>query len=288
MKGSFSDTTNLSAQLFDLLDIVFPGIRQGAENIRALGVSWESVSTPFVCFGEGRLICHVGLIELPLILLGAVVKAGSVHAVATHPDFRHRGYYRLVMDEMIEYSAGRYETLVLTTEHPEYFRPFGFRVVREHLFRVRCDSPGRPGRLRLIDTRNPGDIALLHRLLDGREPVSNVVGVVNEQAIFCFNEGRRPLHYAADLDVIVCMEMEATRLTLFDIVGPEIPSLNALLEVIPHRVEEIAICFSPDRLEVEAEVVPYLFDHGGPSYLMVRGPFGPEGRPFTLPRSART
>jgi predicted N-acetyltransferase YhbS len=288
MKGLFADSPDLSSRLFDLLDAVFPGIRQGAEAIKALGIPWEKVSTPFVCFDDGRVVSHVGIIDLSLVVLARVVKAGSVHAVATHPSYRHRGYYRRVMEEALEYAEDRYETLVLTTEHPEYFTPFGFRNIREHLFTLKCDSPGTPGRLRLVDTRDADDIALLHRLLERRQPVSNVVGVVDEKAIFCFNEGHRPLHYSADLDVIVCLEMEGTRLKLFDVVGPEIPSMASLLDVIPGRVEEVAVCFSPDRLDVEIDATPYLFEHGGPSYLMVRGPFAAEDRAFTLPRSART
>ena len=141
---------------------------------------------------------------------------------------------------------------------------------------------------RLIDTKAGDDVALLHRLLETREPISNVLGVVNEKAVFCFNEGSRPLHYAKDLDVIVCMEREGNVLKLFDIVGPKIPSLNAILERTPQRVEEVEIRFSPDRLSVDATAMPYVLDHDGPSNFMVRGPFAAEGEAFTLPRSART
>jgi predicted N-acetyltransferase YhbS len=288
MRYSFSDDPSLSGRLFDLLETAFPSIRQGAESIRALGVTWESVSTPFIHFENGRAVSHVGVIELSLILLDELVKVGSIHAVATHPEFRHRGHYRKVMSEALDYCADRYETLVLTTEHPEYFEPFGFRNVKEHMFRMTCDCPGGVDGLRLLVMQDAGDIALLHRLLETRKPVSNVVGVVNEKAIFCFNEGHRPLHYAQALDVIICMEVEGKHLKVFDIVGPKIPSLAELLACIPHRFEEITICFGADLLANDAEAVPYFFDHGGPSYLMVHGPFVAEGHKFTLPRSART
>ncbi|MFC1572557.1 GCN5-related N-acetyltransferase, partial [Candidatus Eisenbacteria bacterium] len=127
----------------------------------------------------------------------------------------------------------------------------------------------------------------LQRLLQTRAPVSRVVGVVDETAIFCFNESARPLHYAAELDTLVCMELENKHLKLFDVVSPCIPSLDALLKRIPAPVEEIALHFSPDLLFPEALATPYIFDHDGPSYLMVRGPLAAEGHPFTLPRSAR-
>ena len=288
MRCSFSAEPDLGPTLFELLDSVFPGIRHGASSARALGAAWESVSTPFVCFEGGRAVSHVGVIELSLVVLGRAVKVGSIHAVATHPDHRHRGLYRRVMDEALRHCASRYETVILTTEHPEYFAPFGFRHVPEHVFTIRLESAGSPGGLRRLDLGVPEDLALLHRLLATRAPVSEVVGVVDEKAVFLFNEGRRPLYHVADLDVVVCMELEGSRLALFDIVGPRVPPLAELVGRLPNRVEEVEVNFSADRLGTDARPVPRLLDHDGPSYLMVRGPFAAEGHAFTLPRSART
>jgi N-acetylglutamate synthase-like GNAT family acetyltransferase len=268
VQQSFVNDPTLSDRLFDLLDTIFPGVRQVARNARALGASWESVSTPFlVCEGE-RVLSHVGVIKLSLIVLGEKITVGSIHGVATHPDYRRRGYYRQVIEEALRYCGQRYATQILTTEHPEYFEPFGFRVVQEHGFTVQY-QPARHGN-------------------EIRTPVSQIVGVVNEKAVFCFNEGSRSLYYADDLDVILCLEQDGSHLKLFDVVGPHIPSLAAIVDCIPQTVEEVTVCFSPDQLGVNAKAKPYLFDHDGPSYFMVRGPFKAEGQAFTLPRSART
>ena len=288
MQQSFSTDPTLGERLFDLLDTVFPGLRQVADNARALGAPWESVSTPFIVREGARVLSHVGVIELSLIVLGEKVTVGSIHGVATHPDCRRRGYYRQVVEEALRYCDQRYATQILTTEHPEYFQPFGFRVVQEQVFTVRY-QPARHGNgMRLLDLDDARNVTLLHRLLETRTSVPQVVGVANEKAVFCFNEGSRPLSYAEDLDVILCLEQEGTRLTLFDVVGPQIPPLSALVERMPQPVGEVSICFSPDRLAVAAEAKPYIFEHDGLSYFMVRGPFAAEWHPFSLPRSART
>ena len=288
MQCSFARDSSLSGMLFDFLETVFPGLSRAARNAARLGASWEAVSTPFIGFLEGRPVAHVGVLELPLIVLGRPVNVASIHAVATHPDHRRRGWYRGVMEEALRYCSGRWATALLTTEHPEYFEPFGFRFVREHLFTVR-PRPTRAGTaLRLMNLEDAGDVALLNRLLETREPVSRVLGVVKEKAVFCFNEGSRPLYYSEDLDVMVCMEMEGATLRLFDVVGPGLPSLDVLLARLPQPVEEVAASFAMDRFAAEALAQPYILDHGGPSHLMVRGPLAAEGKAFTLPRSART
>lgn len=288
MQYSFANDATLSERLFDLIDTVFPGLGQVALHARTLGAPWESVSTPFLVCEGARVIAHVGVIELSLIVLGQQTTVGSIHGVATHPDYRHRGYFRQVMEEALRYCESRYTTLILSTEHPEYFQPFGFRIVQEHGFTSRLQSTSRKESLRLLNLHDPQDIVLLHRLLETRTPVSQIVGVVNEKAVFCFNEGSRPLYYAEDLDVMLCLEQEGSRLKLFDVIGSQIPSLSAIVERISPPVEEVSICFSPDRLNVGTEAKPYLFEHDGPSYFMVRGPFAAEGHPFSLPRSART
>ena len=127
-----------------------------------------------------------------------------------------------------------------------------------------------------------------HRLLESRTPVSEVVGVGPEKAVFLFNEGRRPLCFSEELNVVVCLEVDGLRLRLYDVVGAEIPPLEALLARWPEPAGEAILHFAPDRLAPGAAAEPYLLNHDGPSCLMVRGPFAAKSDVFTLPRSART
>ena len=274
--------------LFSLLDTVFPGIAQAAERIRGLGVSWEGASTPFVFEEAGAALAHVGLIELPLVLEGRETVVGSVHAVATRADQRGRGLYRAVMTRLLAWCESRFSTLVLTTEHPEYFTPFGFRHCPEAAFRLAVDHAGPREPLRLLELSQPQDLALLHRLLSTREPLSHRLGVVREQAIFCFNMGRQDLWYSQALDALCCFERQGTGLRLLDLVAPRLPAWPQLLACLPGPLKEIIFEFSPDRLAPQALPQPRLLDHDGPSWLMVRGPWLPEGTPFTLPIPART
>jgi GNAT superfamily N-acetyltransferase len=288
VRCSFDHNPEFSSGLFELLEIVFPGLGRTAENARRLGAAWESVSTPYVHFEDGRPVSHIGVIGLPLVVVGREVVVGSVHAVATHPEHRKRGHYGRLMNEVIRDTAGRYETLILTTENPEYYEPFGFRIVEEHAFRIRCGVDPAPVKMRILDLDAPADIAILQRLLASREPVSRVVGVVRETAIFYFNEGRRPLHYAEDLDAIVCLESEGGSVALFDVVATRLPALEDLIARLPVAAEEVVANFALDRFAPDAVASRRILDHDGPSYLMVRGPFAAEAHAFTLPRSART
>lgn len=283
-KRSFAEDSTLSKKLFHLLEAVFPGLSNLAECGRQLGAPWETASTPFIRFHDDVAITHVGVLEIPMHIMGTVT-VGGVHAVCTLPEFRRRGYYREVMEEVLKYCDQHYETLVLTTLQPEFYLPFGFRIVEEHLFKIRCDSKGSGEGFRLLNITDNKDVKLLHRLLETRVPVSNIVGVVKEKPLFCVNEGSRPLYYAESLDLIACMEIKDTQLHLFDIVTTQICPLKEILARIPQLVEEAVIYFSPELLDVgNIQASPHKFDE---TVLMVRGEFAAEGEKFMLPRSGR-
>lgn len=286
-KRSFSEDPTLSDQLFNLLETAFPGvgISRAAETARKLGAAWEDASTPFIRFHNDIAVTHVGVVEIPMQIMGQTVTVAGIHGVCTHPEFRRRGYYREVMTEVLDYCASRYDTLILTTSQPEFYQPFGFRVVKEHIFSTKSDSTGGSNGFRLLNTSDPHDLKLLHRLLETREPVSNIVGVLHEKAVFFVNEGTRPLHYAEDLDLIVSMEIKNTQLKLFDVVGTRICNLTAILSRIPQPIEEVITYFSCDRLGRDFQAFPHVFE--GDSLLMVRGLFAAEEKQFMLPRSAR-
>ncbi|MFQ4144256.1 GNAT family N-acetyltransferase [Chlorogloeopsis sp. ULAP02] len=284
-RQSFSEDPRLSDRLFNLLEIAFPGVRDAAARIRKLGAAWEDASTPFIRFHDNLAVTHVGILEIPMRLMGKDVIVGGIHGVCTHPQFRRRGYYREVMEEVLNYCDRRYQTLVLTTAKPELYQSFGFRWIEEHIFTSKCDSKGGIDGFRLLNTSDRNDIQLLHRLLETRQPVSNILGIVNEKAIFCYQEGNNPLYYAQDLDLIAAMKIEDNKLKLFDLVGTQICTLEAILKRVPQPINEVEIYFCPERLDADVQALPHLLD--GDSFLMVRGAFPLEVEKFMLPHAAR-
>ena len=281
---SYAADAGLSDAVFGLLDTWAPSIRALADRARRLNWAWERVSTPFVYVEGGALLSHVGVLEMPFFWMGAAQRVGGIHAVCTHPDHRRRGLFRRVMEEALRYCDARYETVELTTDHPEYYEPFGFRVVPEHRFIAEVGSRGGRSGLRPLDLGSRRDLGLLDRLLEEREPVSRLVGVVNEQACFKFSQAESELLYAEALNVVVSLALRDGRLELYDVVGPRVPVLAALLEEIDRPLDDVAIHFSPDRLDVRVRAEPAPPEFGR---LMVRGPFPPEGGDFMLPPPAR-
>ena len=296
-RARYRDTPQLGDRIFELLELPFPGVTAGRRNGEAFGIPWEEASTPFVAWHGDRVVCHVGLLQMPLHVMGRDRLVGGVHGVATHPDFRRRGLFRAVLTELFEFAADRFDTLVLTTLHPEYFRPFGFRVIPEFVHRAVPVEPARVPDARALDLTVAADHALLHGLIERRGPVSRYLGVGAEKACFGFVEFRSLIRASASLDLAVVCERVGSTLRIYDIVATRIPTLAQLLGLAGEAaaIDEVVCFFAPDRVAGRFAAESHDMT-GGPSalepgtagwVLMARGPFAADGHPVMLPRPAR-
>jgi len=280
----YADDPTLADRIFELLETWFTGIGARRREAARLGSLWEECSTPFVCEKGGEIIAHVGLLEMPYVIEGERHRLGGVHAACTLESERRQGHFRRIMEELLVYCDGRFETLELCTENPEYYEPFGFRILPERRFVAEVASVGGRDGFRAFDSTRDGEIARLDRLLAERTPVSERVGVFDEHDVFKFSQGSDALYYSEELDCFAAFEQRGSQLRLFDVVARELPSLDALLSQLPPAIEAIEFHFSPDCFNVDARPEPFRSDG---DYFMVRGPFAAEREAFMVPPPAR-
>lgn len=278
-RRAYSEDPGLCDRIFDLLVTWIPALRPMRDAAQRLDWRWEDVSTPFVHERDGRVISHVGVLEQVWAIGGAERRMGGIHAVCTLESERRRGLYRVLMEEALAHCDERYETLELSTENPEYYEPFGFRIVPEYRFVASRTSPGGRSGFRRLDVVGD-DRDLLLDLLESRATLSPSFGVVGETAVFKFNEASGAnLHYSEELGLVASMSLgEDGTLEVNDLVAREIPPLSAILARIPDPVREVVFHFNPERLEVEAR--PERTTDG--DCLMVRGEFPFDGSRLPL------
>lgn len=281
-QSSYADDPTLCDRIFDLLVTWIPELRAMRARAERLRWRWEDVSTPFVHERNGRILSHVGVLEETWVCHGEERRVGGIHAVCTLESERRRGLFGVLMEEALAHCDERYATLELSTESPQYYRPFGFRIVPEYDFRARVESNGGRDGFRPLDLTSPDDLDRLDALLESRVPVSRSFGVVREKAVFKFNEGSGGrLRYCEALDLLAVMSIEeSSRLVLEDLVARELPDLATLLSWVREPVREVLFCFNPEHLDADARATP---SEGG-DVLMVRGefPFGGEDMPVGM------
>jgi len=260
-----------------------------------LGI-WDAGFRAFSWMDGDVIAANVATRPLPLVIGGRRVAAGQIHAVATRPAHRRRGLFRDLMGRALADADARFECVLLFTETPELYRPFGFRPVREFRFRGRLATGGAPTprpRVVGLSIREPQHLVTILRLFDGRRPVSDHLGLVGNADIFVINALSHPgwrLSFLPDENALVVWERVDGAVRLHDIVaGRMLPAsiLASAMELAPDAdglSEEIEVMFPPDLLDGSFVPFPHLPEDN--DILCVRGPFAIVGTPFMLPLTA--
>lgn len=270
----FGDPAGWQA-LVDLLQDIF-GIDIGP--LQQMGGP-DKTSMPFGWFdADGVLVANLSAFALPFVINGRRINAAGLQSGVVRPAWRGRGLYRDVTKKVLDWCASQgFEALILTTDKPDLYTPYGFRSLPLHRFEGAAPAPvaaDRPSR-RLMPS-DAGDLALLQTLLAERTPVSNTLAVTGNAAMFLINTRLDPdvrVDFLPDYQAAIAWKMpRPDHFSLLDVVAAEMPPLAAILGGLGAKPATAEILFRPDKLGWHGEARPI---EGG-TQLMVCGLDGVE------------
>ncbi|TLX11537.1 GNAT family N-acetyltransferase [Rhizobium sp. MHM7A] len=246
----FDDPTGWAALVCLLKDIF--GIDIGP--LQQLGGPDPS-SMPFGWFdATGELAANISAFALPFVINGRVVHAAGLQSGAVRPQWRGRGLYRDLTVKALDWCEQQgFEAVILYTDKPSLYEPYGFRSIPLHRYEGAAPAPSTPGAPALpLSPTNADDLALLQSLLKARSPVSTTLSVTTNAAMFLINTQLDPdirVSFLKDQQAVIAWKIdEAGRFNLLDVVAAQIPTLAAIvggLEMAPTAVE---VFFRPDKL----------------------------------------
>ena len=255
-------------------------------DLRALDIldARDSSYTPFSYFdARGRCIANVGVFPMPMVVRGQRIDALAIQSVAVRPEHRRHGLCRDLLSRALAWCDAHARLVLLRTAIPDLYARFGFREMPQHCFVGLAPVPdaGGPNSARAIAL--PADLALVKRLLRGRSPVSDRVGLLAHGPMFLLNIAamdRFRLHHLPMVDAIIVSEAAAAgQFRLIDIVGRRIPPLASILGALAIRPDRVEICFPPDKLHYVGDARPI----DAATVLMARGNFVDASERFMLP-----
>jgi GNAT superfamily N-acetyltransferase len=275
-----------------LLAMAWPRLPTAIRRARQWGVDWFALSRPFVRTVTGRggdgpvdePVAHVGVMELPLRVGGGDVTIAGIHAVCTHPAYRGKGHMRAAMAEALAYVDARWRAAALWTSRPAVFERFGFKIVREHVFRAPLDVPFESRAATTVAVGAREDMVRFARLLEKRRPVSNALGALDRGpiALVGLSQESPPsarIDYVDALGCAIVFEVADRTLRVFDVVGESVPPVAEIAARIGACVDDVELYVSPDLLAVPRAVAA---PHPMKDVLMVRGAIFDGAPPFAL------
>jgi GNAT superfamily N-acetyltransferase len=217
-------------------------------------IGWDPDYVPFAFFDGDTVVALTCLYVIDMILAGQWHRVAQVSSVATLPAYRMRGLNAELTRRAMEWvrERGLRGTFLFSDDDATgFYAKQGFVERVEWKHRVSVRSKPRPGMRRLDYDR---DEDLIQRLVRGRTPVSNLLGVrAPRLELFHLLYGYSgEMRYVAELDLIVCCEEEGGELAVYDIIGPEMAAWPAIEPfVIEPSTASVLFEVTPDRLGLD-------------------------------------
>ncbi|HDX9640726.1 GNAT family N-acetyltransferase [Bacillus mobilis] len=258
-------------QLFPLFEEVFGITTQTLNDFSEKGY-WDNTFKALSFLQDDKVIANVGAFSLPLLINGERINAMGIQSVMTHPNFRRQGLMTHLLDKMIVEIDKKCDCVVLFTENPELYAPFGFNVVQEYLMTVPYDkNKDNNFLLRKLNYYNEENRLLIQETIDSSQRLSNKFSTPSFQSSFYLNmydaKWNEKLYYSEKLDALIVYEIDNEKLKLYGVFAPVLPVLDEICGEISERFTEIEFYFSPDQLGIEDVQFTELQSS---KYLMVR------------------
>lgn len=272
--GGWAAVKTLLLTVFDV--DVSPLDRMGGRDRTLMSSAW---------FDGGCLcVANLSAFAMPLVIDGRPVSAAGLQSGAVLPEYRGRGLFRDLLRRTLQRCAERgFEAIVLYTDKPDLYAPYGFVVLPEYRFVGPAPAVAKGKRSsRTLDRADAGDLSLLRELLEAREPVSFRFAVGRNTQTFLLNTalvGDVTLSLLPEDQAVVAWRYRWAdeTFTLLDVVGTRIPSLPGILQALALQPRSVEILFPPDRMGWTGDS---LAEDGDLRFMMRGGPV-PAG-PFRL------
>ncbi len=283
MKANYNDDSLLFERCIHLIDEVFPGCKAFSTQGEKYGASWRKASTPFIIEEEGEIVAHAGAWPITLMLNGKIVQTASIHGVCVKPEFRGKGHFKVLMQEVIDYVNANFDFPVFFTMKPYLYKKYPYKpLLPEYDFVVneKLIIKSKLSDLRKLDIDDAQDLKLLHYLLSNRIPLSHQLSVLNSE-LFIFSMLGKPIYYSEKLNAIIVYEIRDKTLYFKEIISQTQHHLTKFVELISESFERIVLQFCADNLLNEDEYEATL---AGPECcIMGSNSFSFEGKYFRYP-----
>lgn len=220
----------------------------------------------YICYsyvdGE-KVIANASISKMTVAVNSEDYKAIQVGTVMTHPNYRHKGLAKKLMNDIIDKYEKQYDFIYLFANETvlDFYPKFGFSRVQESRYFLNTDGLQKKTNrtIRKLNVENINDLSLLKLYAKERIPLSSVLDVKDNENLLMFYfliAFPNSIYFIEDKDVIVLFEKEDEELHLFDVVSrSEIDVIEVLSYITTSDIKRIIFHFIPDCQNLESEVI---------------------------------
>ena len=251
---------------------------------------WDDQYMPFSAFVDGECVASICVYPSEMRIEGVKKKAAQLLTVGTLPEYRSQGIQREIWKRVHAWIHQECDFAFLFTDESAagFYESLGLRRQPEYFDVAKYPQPASHARLRFkkLNLEQDSEYAIIERLANEREMVSNRIGFFNPSLLLFmfFYSYQSWSYYLEDIDTVIVAEETEDRLRIHDIVANEMPKLSDIeIFLAQFEKEEIEFLFCIDRLGL---VQPTKKKRVEEDVLFVSEDFELEGQ-FVFPYSIR-
>ncbi|MBU0518769.1 GNAT family N-acetyltransferase [bacterium] len=195
---------------------------------------WDSQYVPFSAFIDGKCIASICVYPSEITIDGKKERWAQLLTVGTLPEYRHRGiHYELWKRAHAWIQESCRLTFLFTDDDVVgFYERLGFKRQLEYFDAIvleataSVDAP----QSKKLDIANSADYALIARLVEQREPVSQKLGfhTPNLLLFMLLYPYVDLTYYIEELDTVVIAEQTADGIRIHDVIAPKMPTFAEL------------------------------------------------------------
>lgn len=216
---------------------------------------WDQRYRPFSYFSGNSLASNVCVYSMDMTIQGKQRLVAQISAVGTLPEYRRKGLSFELIQKAMDWARNNHDFFFLFADKDAYdfYGKCGFRPADEHKACVSVSGKVAQSGAVKLDVQRKDHLEQIYRFASEREPASDVLGVSNQKLFmyWCLYSLRDHIYYIPALDVLVLYKRDNGLITIFDVVGTNIPAFSALYSYICSESDEtIEFLFMVDKLNL--------------------------------------
>ncbi|WP_278246545.1 GNAT family N-acetyltransferase [Butyrivibrio hungatei] len=225
---------------------------------------------PYSVVADGKIVSNVSVNACNMNYDGRIVKLIQIGTVMTDPDYRGRGYARMLMEKIVEDYENKVDGIYLFANDSvvDFYPKFGFRKSREFQFSKAVNNDAERT-AQLVPMSEKRDWDKMVQILNQTEQNAKVY-MVSNAGLYMFYLAqfmRENTFYIEDCDSYAIAEIEDDTLILHAVVGSG--AIDRVISAFGKEIKKVILAFTPndstgyDKSEVVEE----------DTHLFVRGKF---------------
>lgn len=208
---------------------------------------WKDNYDPYSVLEDGKIVANVSVNRTDMVMDGRRKRLYQLGTVMTAPEYRNRGYIRVIMGEIEKDIADADGVYLFANDSVlEFYPKFGFVPEKEYVY---SKAVARTGEIRMeqvrMDTSENRDRLLRAMEASAFPTACHMVG--NPGLIFFYAAQfmQENVYFCRDLDAWVIAELEEGNLLLHNVFGNKDLSLDAVITAFGGEVREVTLGFAP-------------------------------------------